>query len=160
MHLNAYGQIAHNCLEAIPAHFAHVKLDAFVVMPNHIHVIIVISDTPNANGGANDKPAYGNNVVGAQHAAPLPTTAIDTHSVPSHPRVTPGSLGAIVRSYKSAVTRKINQCRHTPGLSVWQRNFYEHIIRNKNELNAIRAYMHNNPANWHNDDNYSVHIYR
>lgn len=157
MHLNACGRIAHNCLTSIPAHFAHVTLDAFVVMPNHVHVIIVILDTPDINGDINDKPAHGNNVVGAQHAAPLrPPTDMRY----PRPHVKPGSLGAIVRSYKSAVTREINQYRHTPGLSVWQRNFYEHIIRNDDGLLAIRAYIKNNPANWHIDDNYSKHIYR
>jgi REP element-mobilizing transposase RayT len=89
-------------------------------MPNHLHGIIWIN-------------------VGAQHAAPLPAPDTD----PSQQ-----ALGIIVRSFKSAVTKSINLLRNTPGASVWQRNYYEHIIRNDGDLNAIRAYIVNNPARW------------
>ncbi len=74
--------------------------------------------------------------------APLPDPS------PSHPHVKPGSLGAIVRSYKSAVTREINRLRQTPGAPVWQRSYYDHIIRNEHALNAIRGYIWLNPARW------------
>jgi REP element-mobilizing transposase RayT len=62
--------------------------------------------------------------------------------------MTPGSLSTIVRSYKSAVTKMINKSRNTPGRSVWQRNFHEHIIRNEAEMNLIREYIQNNPLKW------------
>jgi REP element-mobilizing transposase RayT len=66
-------------------------------------------------------------------------------------KVKPGSLGAIVRSYKSAVTRRINRLRDTPGAPFWQRNYWEHIIRNEASLNRIRGYIENNPARWAED---------
>jgi putative transposase len=65
--------------------------------------------------------------------------------------VVPGSLGAIIRSFKSAVTRRINIMRNTPGAPVWQRNYYEHIIRTDRALNAIRRYVADNPRRWHLD---------
>jgi putative transposase len=65
--------------------------------------------------------------------------------------VVPGSLGAIVRSFKSVVTRRINIMRNTPGAPVWQRNYYEHIIRTDRALNAIRRYVADNPRRWHLD---------
>ncbi len=66
--------------------------------------------------------------------------------------VIPGSLGAIVRAFKSATTKRINTLNGTSGASVWQRNYYEHIIRNENEWEAIRAYIQNNPIQWDRDD--------
>lgn len=65
--------------------------------------------------------------------------------------VAPGSLGAIVRAFKSAVARRINALRGTPGEFVWQRNYYEHIIRNDEALNRIRQYISDNPIRWELD---------
>ena len=98
-------------------------------MPNHVHGIIVITDT----------------AVGAQHAAPLQREPQrepqqEGASGPS-PRtnVQPGSLGAIVRSFKSAVTGRINQLRDMPGTPFWQRNYWEHIIRNERLVHTIEG---------------------
>jgi hypothetical protein len=63
----------------------------------------------------------------------------------------PGSIPTIVRSFKSAVTKRINKMRNTPGAPVWQRNYYEHIIRNDESLNCIREYIVNNPLQWELD---------
>jgi REP element-mobilizing transposase RayT len=125
---SAFGNIAQEKWSQIPAHFPHVSLDAFIVMPNHVHGIIVIEQSHLA--------------VGAQHAAPLRR---------DRPSVKPGSLGAIVRSYKSAVTRAINKGRATPGPTVWQRNYYEHIIRDYPDLEQIRHYILNNALTWDKD---------
>ena len=62
--------------------------------------------------------------------------------------VTPGSLGAIVGNFKSVTARRINRIRRTPGMPVWQRNYYEHVVRNESGLNAIRQYIAGNPARW------------
>jgi len=132
-HLTKYGKIAETCWLEIPDHFTGVGLDEFVVMPNHIHGIIGIMDIDRI------APREGEGVR-AQHAAPLPK-----------PHVLPGSLGAIVRSYKSAVTKKINEIRGTPGARFWQRNHYEHIVRNEKCLEKIRDYIRNNPARWDAD---------
>jgi putative transposase len=62
-----------------------------------------------------------------------------------------GSLGAIVGNLKSVTARRINRIRHTPGMDVWQRNYYEHIIRNERALERIREYIINNPLRWELD---------
>ena len=78
---------------------------------------------------------------------------VDALSLPNHPHGTkPGSLAAITQNFKSVTTRKINRIRKTPGQKLWQRNYYEHIIRNENDLNHIREYIINNPLQWELDN--------
>jgi len=148
--LNEYGQIARACWEEIPLHFSHAQSDVFVVMPNHVHGIIILA-TP----------------VGARHAVPLQGHAVPLqwHAVPLQNAVplhgqnggfgkpVPGSIPTIIRSFKSAVTKRVNALRDVPGVPVWQRNYYEHIIRNERELTRISEYIMGNPANWETDDN-------
>ena len=152
MQVNEYGDIVLRYWEKIPDHFANVELDAFVVMPNHVHGIIVLTDGEHA---APATPVVSVVPVGAQHAAPLPAPL-----PPRRPRrnVQPGSLGAIVRSFKSAVTQRINAARRhgtaccAPTSPVWQRNYYEHVIRNEESLHRLREYIQNNPARWADDE--------
>jgi len=66
------------------------------------------------------------------------------------------SIPTIMRAFKSASTKRINELRHTPGAPVWQRNYYEHVIRNEDELKAIREYILGNPARWNEDENNPV----
>ncbi len=112
---------------------SNVRLDEFVVMPNHVHGIIWII----AN---DDETAVGATNVGAHSRAPLP--------LPHRP---PKSLGAIIAGFKSIVTKRINIARGTPGMPVWQRNYYERIIRNERALRAVRQYIQNNPLHWAHD---------
>lgn len=136
MVLNDFGKIADECWRAIPEHFPQVELGAHIIMPNHGHGIILINDDDSRNP------------VGAQHCcAPTPTGQNDN---PHKINVKPGSLGAIVRSYKSAVSYKINKQFNTTG--IWQRNYYEHIIRSDHEMDTIWKYMEANPASWAEDD--------
>ncbi|MFO8009560.1 MAG: transposase [Dehalococcoidia bacterium] len=123
MVLNEYGKIAVNCWLEIPAHFPQVELDEYIFMPNHVHGIVMIS------GG-----------VGATHASP---------SAPHGPK--PKSIGSIAGSFKSAAAKRINQRRNGPGTPLWQRNFYDHIIRDNISLEAIRRYIHYNPLLWQFD---------
>ena len=129
MRLNGFGRTAKASWEEIPAHFPGVEVDTFAVMPNHVHGIIVIArPTPNPTPRAT-------------RASPLRGAA--------GPRRR--SIGAIVGSYKSAVSKRINRSRGTAGTPVWQRNYYEHIIRDDADLNRIRQYIWDNPARWHED---------
>ena len=144
MRLNAWGEIARQCWADIPSHFPRVELDTFVIMPNHMHgIIILMKDT----------------MVGARHAVPQRDTAHQRHVVPQPQppyigqrerfgQPVAGSLATIMRSYKSAVTKRLNALRGTAGTPVWQRNYYEHIIRNDRALIAIREYILNNPIQW------------
>lgn len=135
MHCNVLGEIAADCWREIPVHFPHAAIDAFVVMPNYVHGIVIIND---------NHPVGARHVVGVRHASPLQS--------PETPRGTPrGSLGAIVGSYKSAVSRQINTLRGTPGVPVWQRNYYEHIVRDDDDYMRIVAYISDNPRRWADD---------
>ena len=125
LQLNQLGRTAQVCWLALSNHFPYIGLDVSVVMPNHIHGVLWIHD------------------VGARHAVPLPPKRFG--------KSVAGSLATVVRSYKSAVTRRIGQMRHTLGVPVWQRNYYEHIIRNDLELDRIRVYIQDNPAKWQED---------
>ena len=122
----------------IPRHFQHVRMDEFVVMPNHVHGIIWIleGDGPSARHTLRERRG-----VGAQHAAPLPGPGV-------RPFVQPGSLGAIVRSFKAAAARRINQTRGAPGARIWQRNYYERVVRDEDELRRVREYVRLNPLKW------------
>ena len=124
MVLNNSGRMVEKCWNDIPVHFPHVKSDEFVVMPNHVHGIVVID------------------AVGARHAVPLPE---------QFGKPVSGSIPTVVRSFKSAVTKRINAVRGNPGAKLWQRNYWEHIIRNESEWNRIREYIRNNPGTWESD---------
>lgn len=99
-----------------------VKLDAFVVMPDHLHGIIVITDR---NPHAHARRSAGGPVAPAS-----------------------GSLGAIVGQFKSIVTKRINGARGTPGQAVWQRGYFERVVRDAAALKAIRRYIVDNPVRW------------
>ncbi len=117
----------------------NIKLDAFVIMPNHIHGIIVIMDNF-AGAYCNTPPLHYRHTPLQQHRH-----AVTPFQSPSK------TIGAIVRGFKSAATKQINQIRNTPGMPVWQRNYWDHIIRNERELNRIRNYIINNPKKWNDD---------
>ena len=130
MQLNNFGKIVDECWRAIPDHFPNVELRAYIIMPNHIHGIIMIND----HGATMSSSSS----VGARHASPLP------HGVKSH------SIGAIVGSFKSTVTRRIGREFNSTG--IWQRNYYEHIIRNEKDLQNKTNYIEANPMLWNVDN--------
>lgn len=114
----------------LPQRFSRVSLDELVVMPNHLHGILVISQN-----GAIPNPIP---PAGGVHPAGAPV----------------GSLGAIIGAYKSTTTQRINRIRGVAGRQVWQRNYYERIIRSRAELDAIRRYIRDNPLNWPHDEHH------
>jgi REP element-mobilizing transposase RayT len=132
MRLNEWGAIAERCWMEIPQHYPYVILDAFVIMPNHVHGIIILNEY-HFNGP----------IVGANNHSPLQN---------ERPRGTTQTIGSIVRGFKIGVTKWFRQ--HTDIYNVWQRNYYEHIIRNKTEWQRIRQYIANNPIHWKNDEHY------
>ena len=139
MRLNDAGEIAQRCWEEIPRHFPLVELDAFVVMPNHVHGIIVIQGRGEAS-----VPLHVSKERPGSDASPLRQRPNGTQ---------PGSLSAIVQNFKYISTRRMNAARSTPGTPVWQRGFYEHVVRDEEELRAIREYVLGNPARWDEDEN-------
>ena len=140
MGLSVQGCAAWYFWNQIPNHFKNVRLDEFVVMPNHVHGIIQI--IPDKNGISIIK----HNSVGMLHATSLQNDGRGNKMSEISPRS--GSLSAIIRSYKSAYTRWCNQKNYESG---WQARFYDHIIRNQESLNRIREYIHYNPLNWEQD---------
>jgi REP element-mobilizing transposase RayT len=139
MHLNSYGHIVLDAWMETAIIRPGVILDEFMVMPNHFHAIVFLPDRP----GTEDVAVN----VGAHSGAPAGHGGNETTSRVRHPR----SLGSLVAGFKVATTKQINVLRGTPGLPVWQRNYYEHIIRDDKGLRRIREYITNNPATWESD---------
>ncbi len=126
--LNAMGVVADECWRAIPVHYPNVRLDAYVIMPNHVHGVVEIMD------------------VGAQNFVPLQSDG----KINRFGKIIPRSVSTIIRGFKTGVTKWARE--DTDVHPVWQRNYYEHIIRDDDALNRIREYIRNNPAEWRNDD--------
>jgi REP element-mobilizing transposase RayT len=135
--LSDAGEIAQSVWEGLPCRFPSVRLDEYVIMPNHVHGVIL---------------------VGAQFIAPDPKDG-PTDRIPG--------LGEMLRTYKATVTRLVRRradgwmnlgttdkgvMNHAPTWFVWQRGFNEHIIRREDELRAIREYIIVNPAHWDDDE--------
>ncbi|HLG31580.1 MAG TPA: transposase [Ignavibacteriaceae bacterium] len=132
MILNEFGKIVEEKWLKTKEIRKNVDLDYYVIMPNHIHGIIIIEST-------------NNNVVGATRRV-----------APTKGKVTlqPGSLGSIIGQFKSIVTKRLNKLTSKKDITIWQRNYYDHIIRNENDLHRIRTYIHNNPLKWELDEYY------
>ncbi len=133
--LNECGQIIAGCWQDIPYHFAGARLDAFVTMPNHLHGIIVI----------------GNGDVGAMHFSHSERSGVEERKMHRPCGTVSASLGAMVQNFKSVATRQVNAARATAGATIWQRDYYEHIIRNEREWSIIARYIRDNPAKWSAD---------
>lgn len=111
--LTQAGSVVRACWNDLPNHYPHVELDAFVIMPNHVHGILrlIDLDTPDT-----------------RHALP-----------------------EIVRAFKTFSSRRINEMLNQPGNRIWHHSFYDHIIRDEQDLNRIREYIQNNPLRWEDD---------
>jgi len=142
MRLNNAGEIVQNTWNDLINHVSNIVLDQFIIMPNHIHCIV----------GAGSKPAlhlqsdnaidniFQNKETGQSKRAglePAPTSIC--------------GLSEIVRQFKTFSARRINKLRKMSGISIWQRNYYEHIIRDETQLNHIREYIITNPTRWDAD---------
>ncbi|MFZ5392042.1 MAG: transposase [Patescibacteria group bacterium] len=155
MVLNKYGKIIEQYWFDLPNHYPNIILDEFVVMPNHVHMIISIvgagSPRPstvlprpsmNQNAIRNIKPIHqiNDNCVRGEETSPLR-------------KIRKITLGNIVAYFKYQTTKQINKILCNIGHKIWQRNYFERIIRNERELNKTREYIQNNPYNWPNDRN-------
>jgi REP element-mobilizing transposase RayT len=161
MRLNESGRIVYDAWRDLPNHYPHVELDAFVVMPNHVHMIVVLIP---AGAGFKPAPINGPNtattdIVGAGfEPAPIygpcstPSNVKRAGLKPAPTNLRHG-LPEIVRAFKTFSSRRVNEHRATHGQPLWQRNYYEHVIRNDVDLNRIRQYIADNPARWAFDHN-------
>ena len=147
---NEAGRMVAGVWHELPERFPNVEIDEFIVMPNHVHGIIVINDivghkgAMNSKGAMNCAPTGGNGTVsvGARFIAPDVVIAPKTSVAPP--------LGEIMRVFKAVSTRLIRR-DFNAGFS-WQRNYYERIIRGDDELSAIREYIRYNPVQWECDE--------
>ena len=133
MHVNDIGQMVRNVWDELPTHFPSIETDTFIVMPNHIHGIVQISDP-----------------VGAGSPRPVPHAGAETAPLRTGTQ-TPlrtWTLGQIVAYFKYQSTKQINGIRNLPGVRLWQRGYYERVIRNERELEAMRSYIANNALKW------------
>ena len=127
MHLNSFGKIAQKCWGDLPLHYDGVVNDIFIMMPNHVHGILII---PSDNGRSGSHIS-----LEAEYLRkPDPTKKYPLHE--------------IVRAFKTYSSRNINELRHSPGTVVWQRSFYEHVIRSDKEYRKIGEYITYNVAKW------------
>lgn len=151
MYPNRLGIIVWACWRDLPRHYPHVVLDAFVVMPNHVHgIIVLVWVGAGSLAGVDGRPGMGCGTAAGCASAdadkPAPTTTTDRHP-----------LGEVVRAFKTYSARGINRTRGTPDQPVWQRNYYEHIIRDDAELTRIREYIESNPLAWDLDEENLTH---
>jgi REP element-mobilizing transposase RayT len=125
LHLNLAGEQVKALWLRLPLHFPNLELDEFVIMPNHVHGILQLSDHP-----------------------------INSDSTPQTPEpagTQSRSIGAIIQNFKSVSTRRLRRYGNLAGQPIWQRNYYEHIIRNSEDLASIQTYIQNNPLCWQDD---------
>ncbi len=120
--LSKYGEIVENAWLDLPNHHEHVSLDEFIIMADHLHGVVFLHDTE-ANG------------VGAIHESPLRTRR--TMLLPK-----------LMERFKMVSAKQINKQRSTPGTPLWQRGYFDHVIRNEDDLNRTRAYIRTNPLHW------------
>jgi putative transposase len=122
-----------------------IHLDMFVVMPNHIHgLVFIVGDDPALVGATGGRPFFGKQTAdgGSREFEGDRRSPLQTRG----PRRR--SLAAFIGGFKSACTRSVNEFGCTSGIPLWQRNYYEHVIRNENSLNALREYIQANPSQW------------
>jgi len=128
MSLNKFGAIVKDEWLKTTQLRKNVKLDEYIILPNHFHGVIILENINNQKDTARRVPT--------QESFGKPIS---------------GSIPSIIRSFKSAVTRQINLLSYPHKIIIWQNNYYEHIIRSEDELNTIREYIQNNPLRWEYD---------
>ena len=164
MILSEYGEIVKRTWNEIPLHYSNIALDEFIVMPDHVHGIIRICDISNREHystvtdladsrlvavkcvGAGFKPAPTHLTVPSNLTVPTDPSAIE--QIPTPLKIKRHPLSEIIRALKTFSARRINELRNWQSYPVWQRNYYEHVIRTENELNEIRKYIRDNPKKW------------
>ncbi len=121
MRVNECGRVVADSWMWLSARYPHVDLDEWVVMPNHLHGIIILTG-PDGRGGSRTAPT--------ENRKPI---------------------GRLIGAFKTVSTKRLNTMHNSPGVPVWQRNYYEHIVRSEESLHQIRRYIVDNPARWNED---------
>jgi REP element-mobilizing transposase RayT len=190
MHLNPAGQMIATAWGDLPVQFAFVQMDAFVVMPNHLHGIIVLTGEDVGHNGRGESRLVsstrrgirpggvgGDDGLGDHEDRPYDVGGdSNRHQLGDHPVVSgangkdrpydvgrdagdrprgtlPGTVGRIVQGFKSITTHEyivgVKEDGWTPIRGrLWQRNYYEHVVRGEDDLQRIRQYIAGNPQGW------------
>ena len=130
MRRNPLGEIVNECWCDLPQHFPGAELHAHILMPNHFHALFIIRER-------------------ARHSLPLRAQKTSTEAFC---RSVQGSVPTIVRSLKAAVSRQARSEFYRPAMAIWQRNYFEHVVRNEADFKNIRRYIIQNPARWEFDE--------
>ena len=134
MRLNAIGTIVNESWLELTCHFSNIRLAAHVVMPNHVHGIVSIQGWPQRSVRTTGADASVSSTVSSTRGS------------------VPGSIPTIARSFKSVVSKKVRTLLHKSSLRVWQRGYYEHIIRDQNDFEKTCEYIRLNPSRWELDE--------
>ena len=140
--MNEWGSIVNSFWDKLTEYYHGLILDSFAVMPNHVHFIIIIADdvVPCGRGEVTSPLGDGGNgLTKGEVTSPLRDSAKRT-------------LGQVLAFYKYQTTKAINLLNNTPGRKIWQRNYFEHVIRNERSYNEIKKYIIENPQYWAVDD--------
>ena len=182
MQLNKYGIIVRDTWEWLAKQYPYVRLDEYVIMPNHFHGILWICDLPDYDGshscrrgGSRTAPTDMRTASMEMRTASMEMrtaqtdiqtaqtdiqttqteistiTTTETSSTKRDDCIKIKPVGRLIGAFKTVSTKHINILRNTTGAAMWQRDFYEHIGRNENDLYRIRRYIRNNPLNWDSD---------
>ena len=150
--LSEIGEMASGFWKEIPEHFNHVRLDEFVIMPNHIHGILILDysligkyntmrESPVGTRHGVSLQSYNINTVGSCHGMTLQPNGFHKSSNPVK-----NSISVIINQYKSSLKRWCNKNGHNSFR--WQSRFYDHIIREEDSIDLVREYIRSNPKNW------------
>jgi REP element-mobilizing transposase RayT len=142
MNLNNYGKAVAQCWQELPNYYPNIQLDAFAVMPNHVHGVIVIVGAGSPRPYWVEMHPMGPALLGNEAGT------VNKYISNQHKKVT---LGQIIGYYKFQSTKAVNELRKTSGQPVWQRSYYKHVLRDDASLNRIREYIFNNPLLWEID---------
>jgi putative transposase len=147
MRINFLGGMIQKWWMELMHRFKNIGLDELVIMPNHMHGIIFIADDCR---GEVSSPLLKNITQGQGNPAPTENNAKQCggETPPLRKNIRKYTLGQIVAYFKYQTTKDIKKSRGTSVISLWQRNYYERIIRNEKELSKIREYIQNNPLKW------------
>jgi REP element-mobilizing transposase RayT len=182
MVVNEFGRIVQNCWDDLTNHYNRIKLDEFIIMPNHVHGILIIlsendycndsisSDCHNVEtgfkpnvetglrpvlkGGVPVIPGRSNHIVTGKSLIETGLKPVSTEKSKFQASQKRHGLSEIVRALKSYSAQRINKIRNSSGITIWQSLFYDHIIRDEDDLLMIREYIQNNPAKWEEDEEY------
>ncbi len=141
MRLNNFGKIVTERWEWLPQHYPYIDIGTFIVMPNHFHGILwILESDDNRRGGSRPAPTGLNDDL----------HPIGIQTIKNKP------LGQLLGAFKTTSAKGINMIRASSGMPIWQRNFYERIIRDEIDLNQISEYILTNPQTWAKDPEYML----